>query len=100
MTIKLARHGLRASEKGATVTFLLRRTEVFDTDEVIQEYLAKGKVRLVKGDALNKDQVQHGWAVAGKREGADGSSSEGGVDVLLFTVGKNRVTLLSHQLRG
>ncbi|KAF8233080.1 hypothetical protein L208DRAFT_1268513 [Tricholoma matsutake] len=63
---------------GSTVTFLLRSPSVFDTDQVIQGYVKSGTVRLIKGDALVQDDVQHAW---------DEAARGGDVDLLLFTVG-------------
>uniref|UniRef100_A0A0W0FQ46 Uncharacterized protein n=1 Tax=Moniliophthora roreri TaxID=221103 RepID=A0A0W0FQ46_MONRR len=71
-------HGLLILlDAGCTVTFLLRTPSVFDGDEVINKYVASGKVTLVKGDALTKSDVERGWAEAAKY---------GKVDLLLFTV--------------
>lgn len=70
----------RLLEHGATVTFLLRSPSAFDGDEIIQKYVKSGKARLVKGDALNADDVAHGWETA--RTAADGR-----IDAVLFTVG-------------
>ncbi|EKM51721.1 uncharacterized protein PHACADRAFT_127548 [Phanerochaete carnosa HHB-10118-sp] len=72
---------LRLLAKGGTVTFLLRKTEVFDADETIQSYVKSGKARLVKGDALEIEDVARGWAEA------QPASQTRLVDVLLFTVG-------------
>lgn len=68
--------------KGATVTYLLRKPEVFDEDETMRSYVKAGKVRLVKGDALSIDDVARGWAEA------QAASESGHVDAVLFTVGK------------
>ncbi|KAG6907151.1 hypothetical protein DXG01_010328 [Tephrocybe rancida] len=65
-------------EADHTVTLLLRDTSVFDQDEQIQAALTSGKARLVKGDALVKEDVSRAWTSA---------SSQGSVDLLLFTVG-------------
>lgn len=67
---------------GATVTFLLRKPQVFDNDESIQNYVRDGKARLVTGDALVKDDVRRAWAEASIDD--DGNP----VDLLIFTVGK------------
>jgi NAD(P)-dependent dehydrogenase (short-subunit alcohol dehydrogenase family) len=75
-------------EKGATVTFLLRNTAVFDQDKVIQEYVKSGKANLVKGDALVKDDCKKAWEEAEKAE------HKGGVDILLFTVGMLKTPFL------
>ncbi|THH13827.1 hypothetical protein EW146_g6438 [Bondarzewia mesenterica] len=75
-------------EKGAIVTFLLRHPAVFDADQTIQEYVKKGKARLVKGDALSRAEVEHGWTIASEPEdgdAADATSHNCPVDVLLFT---------------
>jgi len=72
---------IRLLEKGATVTFLLRSPSSFDVDATIQKYVQSGKARLVKGDALIKDDVEKAWVEAAKGEG------EEKVDVVLFTVG-------------
>jgi hypothetical protein len=55
---------------------------VFDKDEVIQEYVKSGKARLVKGDALVRDDCKKAW-----EEAAKGEPTGEGVDLLLFTVG-------------
>jgi hypothetical protein len=64
---------------GATVTFLLRSPAAFEKDETIQKYVKEGKARLVKGDALVKSEVKHGW---------DEAQEVGPVDLLIFSVGK------------
>jgi NAD(P)-dependent dehydrogenase (short-subunit alcohol dehydrogenase family) len=64
---------------GATVTFLLRSTSVFDNDEVVQGYIESGKARLVKGDGLVKDDVKRAWEETGR---------DRPVDTVVFTVGK------------
>ena len=51
-------------EKGATVTFLLRSPNVFDTDTTIQRYIQSGHARLVQGDALKVEDVANGWEKA------------------------------------
>ena len=70
----------RAIEKGATVTFLLRSLNVFETDELIQGYVKSGHVRLVQGDALKAEDVAKGWEAA-----QEGPQSH--VDLVLFTLG-------------
>jgi len=73
---------LSSTEKGATVTFLLRSgPAVFDKNATIQKYVKSGKARLIKGDALNKEDVRKAWEEAAK---GDGWVSVG---ILLFTVG-------------
>jgi hypothetical protein len=60
---------------------LLRFPSIFDADVTIQKYVNVGKARLIKGDALIKDDVKKAWVEAAKGEG------EEKVDILLFTVG-------------
>ena len=50
----------------------------------MQAYIHSGLARLVKGDALNKEDVQRGWEEAAK-PAHEGDSH--GVDALLFTLG-------------
>jgi hypothetical protein len=64
---------------GATVTFLLRSTSVFDNDEVVQGYIKSGTARLIKGDGLIKDDVKRAWEESGR---------DRPVDTVVFTVGK------------
>ncbi|RDX54062.1 hypothetical protein OH76DRAFT_1398354 [Lentinus brumalis] len=71
---------LRLLKQGATATFLLRLTSVFDTDEQMQPFVNDGKAQLVHGDALNRDDVRKAWQAAIEAGG-------GKVDVVLFTVG-------------
>ncbi|TFY58540.1 hypothetical protein EVG20_g8112 [Dentipellis fragilis] len=80
---------LRLLKKGATVTFLLRNLSVFDEDAEIQSYIKAGKARLVKGDALNREDVAAGWTSAGQ---------VGPIDLLLFTVGGTPNFSLRHGL--
>ena len=47
---------------------MLRTPTVFDKDEVIQEYVKSGKARLVKGDALVRDDCKKAWEEAAKGE--------------------------------
>ncbi|EIN06973.1 hypothetical protein PUNSTDRAFT_104390 [Punctularia strigosozonata HHB-11173 SS5] len=68
---------IRLLNAGYSVTFLLRYPSCFDKNETIQRFVASGKAKLVKGDALNQDEVRAGWEAAG---GID-------VDLLLFTLG-------------
>jgi len=77
---------------GATVTFLLRSPSVFDTDEVIQEHVKSGKARLVKGDAMVKEDLQRAWDEAA-------TGDDGGVDLLLFTLGYTGAPKF-HPLKG
>ena len=77
--------------KGATVTFLLRKPEVFDNDELIQPHVKSGKARLVKGDALSIEDVARGWAEA------QSASESHRVDAVLFTVGE-RIDIRKHVL--
>lgn len=63
---------------GATVTFMLRRTSVFDEDESLRPFISSGKARLVSGDGLKKDDVQKAYAFA---------AEVGKVDLVLFTIG-------------
>ncbi|OBZ69119.1 hypothetical protein A0H81_10877 [Grifola frondosa] len=74
---------IRLLNQGATVTFLLRYPSVFDQDATIQKFVKDGKARLVKGDALNAEDVARGWEEA--RKGDDNS-----VDLVLFTVGSRQ----------
>ncbi|KAH7909568.1 hypothetical protein BJ138DRAFT_1102562 [Hygrophoropsis aurantiaca] len=72
---------VRLLDQGATVTFLLRSPKVFDSDEKIQKHIQSKKARIVKGDALNKADVQRVWD-----EAALGGPTNK-VDCLLFTLG-------------
>ncbi|KAF9256218.1 hypothetical protein L218DRAFT_1081479 [Marasmius fiardii PR-910] len=69
---------VRLLDAGCTVTFLLRTPSKLENDQVIGKYVASGKAFLVKGDALERSDVENGWKEAGKH---------GNVDLLLFTVG-------------
>jgi hypothetical protein len=70
------------TEKGATVTFLLRGgPAVFDKNKTIQKYVESGQARLFQGDALKKEDVAKAWERAASGEGWTR------VNILLFTVG-------------
>ncbi|KAJ7053853.1 hypothetical protein C8F01DRAFT_503159 [Mycena amicta] len=66
---------VRLLEKGATVTFLLRSSSVFDNDTTIQTFVKSGKARLVQGDAMKEEDTRRAWEAAGV------------VDTIVFTVG-------------
>jgi len=70
----------RLLEKGWKVTFLLRNPSVFDKDEVIKQHIEQGNAKLVKGDALIRDDVKHAWDEAISFDNQP-------VDLLVFTVG-------------
>lgn len=74
--------------KGSTVTFLVRNASCFDNDEDIQAFVKRGKARIVKGDALVKEDVRRGWEIAGQAVPGSPPELDGQVDVLLFTVGE------------
>lgn len=76
------------------MTFLLRSPSCFDNDEDIQGFVKQGKVRIVKGDALVKEEVRRGWEVAGQTVPGSSPESDGQVDVLLFTVGELTYTFV------
>ena len=61
----------RSIDSGATVTFLVRNLSSFDNDETIQPYIASGKARLVKGDALKEEDVRNAWRAAAEGEGTE-----------------------------
>ncbi|KAH9900787.1 hypothetical protein C8Q73DRAFT_786234 [Cubamyces lactineus] len=71
---------LRLLEQGSTVTFLLRRTSVFDNDERMQRYIRQGKATLVAGDGLKLEDVKRGWE-------ASLDAGHGTVDFVLFSIG-------------
>ncbi|EKM52180.1 uncharacterized protein PHACADRAFT_151194 [Phanerochaete carnosa HHB-10118-sp] len=72
---------VRLLERGATVTFLLRRHTVFEGNDTMQHFIHSGNARLVQGDALKLEDVAHGWAES------QAASPVGDVDVVLFSVG-------------
>ncbi|EMD38023.1 hypothetical protein CERSUDRAFT_64307 [Gelatoporia subvermispora B] len=69
----------RLLEKGATVTFLLRNTSVFDQDADMKRFVTSGKARLIQGDALRASDVKRGWEEA--------CSLKESVNAVLFSVG-------------
>jgi len=72
---------IRFLDAGHTVTFLLRKTSVFDADEAIKKHVAASKAFLVQGDALVVDDVRRAW-VESQSHGIDNK-----VDLCLSTVG-------------
>ena len=83
-----------STEKGATITFLLRSPAVFDNDDVIKPYVQSGHARIVQGDGLNPEDVARAWASAQEGPGA--------LDLVLFTLGKfaikRAVTILTSNI--
>ena len=68
------------TEQGATVTYLLRSTSVFDNDAEMQRYIKEGKAQLVRGDGLNIEDVRNGWQKSLE-------AGNGKVDAVIFTIG-------------
>jgi hypothetical protein len=75
---------------GARVTYLLRNPSVFDNDADLQPFLSSGKARIVKGDALVKNDVIRTWSEATKDSKL--------VDYLLFTPGMHVLTTCTFNL--
>ncbi|KAL1939173.1 hypothetical protein VTO73DRAFT_10214 [Trametes versicolor] len=71
---------VRLLEQGASITFLLRNTSVFDEDAKLQSYIKNGKVRLVRGDGTNLEDVRKGWEAALEH-------GNGTLDLVLFSIG-------------
>lgn len=66
-------------QQGHSVTFFLRNTDIFDSDENIVPFVTSGKAQLIKGDMLVPADIETAWATA----------NEGGiVDLILFCPGK------------
>lgn len=53
---------------------------MFDEDAKLQSYIKNGKVRLVKGDGTNLEDVQKGWEAALEH-------GNGTLDLVLFSIG-------------
>lgn len=69
---------LKASENN-NVVFFLRNLSVFDEDADIQPFIKSGHAKLVKGDALNEDDLKNAFAQA---------TSDGiPIDVVIFSLG-------------
>ncbi|RXW12029.1 hypothetical protein EST38_g13826 [Candolleomyces aberdarensis] len=81
---------IRLLNQGSSVTFLMRSPSAFDNDATIQEHVKSGKARLVKGDAMNIEDVKVAWSEAGRDKP---------VDLLLSTVGFSG-TPSFHPLKG
>jgi len=71
---------LRLLAQGASITFLLRSPSSLEADPAINPYIHTGKAHLVKGDALNTEDVAKGWEEALQH-------GHGTVDLALFTLG-------------
>ncbi len=76
--------------KGATVTFLLRSLSTLESDDQIQPFLRSQKARFIAGDALNQEDVKHGW------EAAQNMVPSGQIDLVLFTVGLSGLLSLQY----
>ncbi|KAF8630440.1 hypothetical protein AX17_005417 [Amanita inopinata Kibby_2008] len=87
---KLKENVLVFGDSGATVTFLLRATSVFDNDEGMQKHIKAGNARLVQGDALVQADVKRAWEEASKDKP---------VSTMLFTIGFHG-TLGFHPIKG
>lgn len=74
--------------QGHSVTFLLRNPSVFDDDSEIQSFVQKGNAKLVKGDATVKNDVKN----------IIDSATQVGLDVILSSVGKCRITIHLFQI--
>jgi NAD(P)-dependent dehydrogenase (short-subunit alcohol dehydrogenase family) len=71
---------LRLLKGGHNVTFLARNPAVFDEDINMKTFVSSKQAKIVKGDALNAEDIKNAWNEAE----SDGAS----VDLVLFSVGK------------
>lgn len=60
------------------MVFQLRSPTAFDNDQAMQPFVQSGKAILIKGDSLNKQDIENAWKAANQ-----GSP----IDLVLFTVG-------------
>ena len=63
------------------MTFLLRNTSCFDSDEQIKPFITSGHAILVKGDALVEADVKNALETAF-------NVNKAGIDAIIFTVGE------------
>ncbi|GJJ12045.1 hypothetical protein Clacol_006286 [Clathrus columnatus] len=63
--------------EGHSVTFVLRKPSVFESDTEIQSFIKNGKAKIIPGDATVRADIQK----------AIDSTTETGLDVILFSVG-------------
>lgn len=77
---------LRLLKQGAVVTFVVRNAGVFDADENIRPYVRSRHARIVKGDALNEEDIRKAWTTAND-PAADVAGAAEGIDLVLFTIG-------------
>ncbi|CAE6417209.1 hypothetical protein ACGC1H_002189 [Rhizoctonia solani] len=68
----------RLLAKGHTCTFLLRRPDAMQSDSSMSEYIRNGLAKLVRGDALVREDVQNAWDVA---------NSDGPVELIFSGIG-------------
>ncbi len=71
---------LLGTERGATVTYLLRKTSVFDEDAQVQAYIKSGKAHLVSGDGLKAEDIAKAWQAAL-------DAGNGKIDYVVFSIG-------------
>ncbi len=71
---------LSGTQQGATVTYLLRKTYVFDEDAQVQPYIKSGKARLVSGDGLKAEDVAKAWQAAL-------DAGNGKIEYVVFSIG-------------
>jgi hypothetical protein len=70
--------------KGDTVTLILRNPSTIENDESFKSYIANGKAKFIKGDATSFEDISAAWKLA---------TSNGPVDLVMFTVGKFAFTI-------
>ncbi|CAE7106082.1 unnamed protein product [Rhizoctonia solani] len=68
----------RLLAKGHTCTLILRRPDSMESEPSISEHIRNGLAKLVRGDALVREDVQKAWDVA---------NSDGPVDLIFFGIG-------------
>ncbi|KIJ42745.1 hypothetical protein M422DRAFT_31265 [Sphaerobolus stellatus SS14] len=62
-----------------TVTYLLRKPEVFDKDLELQKYIKNGQAKVIKGDATVKEDIRKAFT--------ETSTNGNTLDAVLFSVG-------------
>ncbi|CAE6472770.1 unnamed protein product [Rhizoctonia solani] len=68
----------RLVARGHTCTLLLRNPDAMESDPTMADFVRGGQVKLVRGDGLDREDIQRAW---------DATKSNGDVDAVYFGIG-------------
>jgi NAD(P)-dependent dehydrogenase (short-subunit alcohol dehydrogenase family) len=81
----------RLLAKGNTCTLLLRKPDAMESDSSMKDYIQNGSAKLVRGDALVREDVQ---------KAVDVANADGKLELIFFGIGQSTWRIYSQRTRS